>query len=225
MKTVDGGQSWQLLPSLAGSTPMGGAAAVAFPSESIGYVADVQDRLFRTTNGGQSWSIVAQRSFGSFYGLHFTDAQTGYGVGFDGNLRRTTDGGVTWTVQSLNQVDTYSAVYFPTAQVGYAAGSDAGAGARILKYTPAISGTTGNSLPGISVFPNPASRAVQLTGLPAGQPTRATIFSADGRRVSEKVLTGASTTELETANLAAGLYVLRLEAGGRSYQQKLLISQ
>jgi len=223
VKTTDGGLTWQLLTSLAGSVPMGGAAAVAFPNPQTGYVADVQDRLFKTTDGGQTWNIVAQRSFGGLYGMHFTDAQTGYGVGFNGNLRSTTDGGQTWTDQSLNQVDTYAAVYFPNPQVGYAVGSDAGAAARVLKYTAQATGTAkANSLTGVSVFPNPAQNMVKLSGLPAGLPTQATVYGADGRRVLSTAL-APGQSQLPTASLAAGLYVLRLESGGRSYQQKLAI--
>jgi photosystem II stability/assembly factor-like uncharacterized protein len=224
VKTTDGGRNWQLLPSLAGTSPMGGAAAAAFPTEQVGYVADVQDRLFRTADGGQTWTIMGQRTFGSFYGMYFTNAQTGYGVGFNGNLQHTTDGGLTWTSQSLNQVDTYAAVYFPTPQVGYAAGSDAGALARVLKYTAAVSGTSkANTLTGLAVYPNPATTAVKLTGLPAGQAVRATVYGVDGRQVQVSVL-ASGENQLATDALAAGRYVLRLESGRRSYQQRLVIN-
>ncbi|GAA4363521.1 hypothetical protein GCM10023185_32280 [Hymenobacter saemangeumensis] len=222
VKTTDGGQTWQLLPSLSGSAPMGGAAAVAFPTPQTGYVADVQDRLFRSSDGGQTWSIVAHRTFGSFYSMHFTDALNGHGVGYDGNLRSTSDGGGTWTNQSLNSVDTYAAVYFPTPQVGYAVGSDAGARARVVKYNSPVSGTATGSQPAIRVYPNPASGLVKLAGLPTGQETRASLFSTDGRQVlSTRLAPGQA--DLRTTGLAAGLYLLQLESGGRSCQQKLAV--
>lgn len=224
VKTIDGGQTWQLLPSTAGSVPMGGASAAAFPDSLTGYVADVQDRLFRTTDGGQSWTIVAQSTFGAFYGMSFTDALTGYGVGFNGNLRSTTDGGQTWQNQSLNTADSYDAVYFPTPQTGYAVGSIGGtSNPAILKYTAPVGLPEPMSSSSIRAYPNPASDLVHLSNLPSDAPVQAAIYSLDGRRLRSVALPRGTAGQLPTRGLASGLYVLRLDVNGRAYQQKLVI--
>lgn len=224
VRTMDGGLTWQLLPSLANGVEMGGASAVAFPNARTGYVADVQSRLFRTTDGGDSWEIAAEGNFGALSSLHFTDALTGYGAGYGGNLRRTTDGGQTWQDQSLNNLDTYAAVYFPTPQIGYAAGSlGTGSSPAILKYTAPTGIAEPLSASGISVCPNPSSGVVRLLNLPATEAVQATLYALDGRRLGPPTRLLGSVNELTTRGLAAGLYILRLDLGGRTYQQKLVV--
>ncbi len=223
-KTTDGGQTWQLLPSTANGVEMGGISAAAFPDAATGYVADIQDRLFRTTNGGESWEIVGQGNFGSIYGLYFTDALTGYGAGYGGNLRRTTDGGLTWQDQRLNANDTYAAVYFPTPQAGYVVGSlGTGTAPAVLKYTAPTGTPKPVSASGIIVTPNPATDGVQLTNLPADARVQVAIYSLDGRLLVRALLPKGTTGQLRTAGLAAGLYVLHVVVNGRPYQQKLVI--
>lgn len=224
VKTTDGGATWQLLPNItAGGTAVGGAAAVAFPTAQDGYVADVRGRLFRTADGGQTWTLAGQNNFGSFYGMHFVGASTGYGVGDSGNIRYTSDGGQTWTAQGLNTDDTYANVYFPASTVGYAVGSDAGAGPCVMKFTQAMATKSAGPLAGLTAYPNPATTTVQLPPLPAGLSGQATLLATDGRVVLRQPLKAATAAALNTASLPTGLYVLRLEAGQYAMQQKLML--
>lgn len=223
IKTTDGGQTWTLLPSLAGAVPMKAASAVAFPDAQNGYVADVDGRLFRTQDGGVSWSIVAQGSFGPFYGMYFTSPLVGYGVGFDGNLRRTQDGGVSWTNLTQATLPVYASVYFPTPQVGYTVGDDGTAHAAVLKYTAAATATPAPALPGVQVYPNPSTGLVRLSGLPATESGQASISSLTGQVLRRAAWPAAATADISTAGLAAGCYLLRVSCGGRQFQQKLLV--
>lgn len=221
-KTTDGGRSWRLIPTIVGTSPMGAAAAVAFPDSLFGYVADVSNRLFGTRDGGQTWQLIGQNHFGAFYGMYFTDRLTGYGAGHNGNLRRTTDGGVTWQDLSLNQVATYAGVFFPTPTVGYVVGDNGSGAPEVLKYEDPLGLPGPLALAGIGLAPNPATDVVRLSNLPATA-TRVALHDATGRAVRQARLTGDPATTLGTAGLAPGLYVLRLESGGRTYQQKLVI--
>ena len=224
VRTTDGGATWTLLPNIvAGGNAVGGAAAVAFPTAQHGYVADVRGRLFRTADGGQTWALAGQNNFGSFYGMYFTGSTSGYGVGDGGNIRHTNDGGQTWTTHGLNTVDTYANVYFPMAQVGYVVGSDAGAGPSVLRYSFSMATKSAGPLASLVAYPNPAASTVRLAPLPANLSGHATLLAADGRVVLRQPLKAATATELRTAALPAGLYVLRLEAGPYATQQKLVV--
>src|SRR5262249_46586772 len=66
----------------------------AFPRREVGFAASRQS-LYKTEDGGTTWTKLAAEPPGRVYVLHFTDARTGW-LGSD-RLRRTEDGGATWT--------------------------------------------------------------------------------------------------------------------------------
>jgi photosystem II stability/assembly factor-like uncharacterized protein len=79
---------------------------VDFVSHDVGYALMLGGRLYRTANGGRSWSEL--RTTGSFagYDIAFGDARNGFmavrrGGGGSGWVLRTSDGGKTWRPQLL----------------------------------------------------------------------------------------------------------------------------
>lgn len=108
------GNTWKLLATLPGVIH-----AISFPTAEIGYAAGEQGEVFKTTNGGSTWSQLTLSDAGNdyFYGVAalttkkviisgFYDSPTGsYGV-----FRWSEDGGSTWTSdmspgpESLQQV-------------------------------------------------------------------------------------------------------------------------
>jgi photosystem II stability/assembly factor-like uncharacterized protein len=77
--------------------------AVSFADPLNGYAAAELGAVYRTTNGGQSWTTVMNVGFPYYwYGVQAFSAQTALVVGFQnqsgaGVGRWTDDGGVTWT--------------------------------------------------------------------------------------------------------------------------------
>lgn len=71
-----------------------------------------------------------------------------------------------------------------------------------------------------SVFPNPATGVVQLTGLPAQAHVR--VYDAQGRQVRELLATGNAST---LAGLAPGLYLLQVANTLTPYQSQRLVVQ
>ena len=55
-----------------------------------GYVA-------KTTDGGETWTRLADAGFSDLYGIDFADSLTGWAVGESDMIYGTTDGGATWT--------------------------------------------------------------------------------------------------------------------------------
>ncbi len=76
---------------------------VDFLSANSGYVLDTAGQLYRTSNGGKSWTALPATGNSTGYGMGFSSAGKGYlivdrfGSTTAGFLLRTTDSGKTWT--------------------------------------------------------------------------------------------------------------------------------
>lgn len=120
IRTDDGGKTWQPLPATQSPSVHSGEAAFAASGSSIvtqgtknvwiGSGGVGGGRVFRSTDGGQSWAVSetglpADSSSGTF-GLHFFTAKDGIAVGGDHknvtkpgpNVALTSDGGKTWSL-------------------------------------------------------------------------------------------------------------------------------
>ncbi len=95
--------AWRKLPTEA---YRGKQDDIAFVSPDIGWYGNGKGKLFRTTDGGEHWSLVAERPGTFIRALGFVDEKTGYignvgtdyypGVTDKQPLYRTDDGGVNW---------------------------------------------------------------------------------------------------------------------------------
>lgn len=75
----------------------------------------------------------------------------------------------------------------------------------------------GAAISSVSLFPNPASTAVTLSGVAGSQ---VQLFDMSGRRLS--VIQSATENQLlDVSSLAKGLYIVRISNGGSSVVQKL----
>lgn len=96
LRTEDGGRTWSRRTAVPGTAAAGGPFAPAdidFTTESTGVAATTQDRLYRTTDGALSWTLV--REFAAqIKDVHFATPTVGFAVG--AALHRTNDGGATW---------------------------------------------------------------------------------------------------------------------------------
>ncbi|MDP9384683.1 MAG: YCF48-related protein [Actinomycetota bacterium] len=104
-RTDDGGGTFSGRTAVPGTRASGGdstPADIAFtgPETGVAITAGSQPRIFRTTDGARSWTVV-QSSGAGLRSLHFVDATTGYAVGDGSTLFATTDGGETWTRRRL----------------------------------------------------------------------------------------------------------------------------
>ncbi|MDP2886309.1 MAG: YCF48-related protein [Ignavibacteria bacterium] len=95
MKTVDGGSTWEKIPSGVTSTLRG----ISFVGSQTGWVAGDNGTLLRTTDGGTFWVPLNSGTTKTLSKIQFNDANTGWVNEDYHNLRRTTDGGNTWQVK------------------------------------------------------------------------------------------------------------------------------
>lgn len=103
LKTSDGGNTWNPQPSPVSGRELN---AIRFISSTTGYIAGghyVQfdttasfRTLLKTTNGGDTWSVVFNEPGGWLTSIDFIDQNTGYIAGDGASLYKTTDGGANW---------------------------------------------------------------------------------------------------------------------------------
>ncbi len=136
LATTNGGATWtrqfSYSPPFTGNTSDGELRAIACIDArhlvAVGYDYAYCE-IFRTSNGGKTWTRSAQHLWPE--GLQpdltdvvFTDAVHGWAVG-DGTVIRTTNGGVTWTKQSVGTDLSLDALSFVSRTHGWVAGQNA----------------------------------------------------------------------------------------------------
>lgn len=105
-----------------------------FLNRQTGFVYRNPGQIYKTTDGGISWSLLYNGFGPEIRSMYFTDAFTGYATDFTlpGGILKTTDGGLTWN-NTILQGGSLSNVYFTSTDTGYAFGqylfrtTDAGA--------------------------------------------------------------------------------------------------
>jgi photosystem II stability/assembly factor-like uncharacterized protein len=118
--TIDGGISWTW------NYRPGTHTSIFFLNSSFGFLGSFGDGLYKTTNGGSTWTNVYPVSFGTeISDIYFSDNLTGCATIENGTIIKTIDGGLTWTVV-LTGFGNPLALEFPTPLVGYTVNSTGG---------------------------------------------------------------------------------------------------
>jgi uncharacterized protein (TIGR03437 family) len=96
-KSVDGGQHWSFVGLAAVSNTYYGIVALAAPPQAPATVYAQINALYRTRDGGSSWTALAPNGYFIYaFGLAPSDPNVVYAVASDGLVYRSADGGDTW---------------------------------------------------------------------------------------------------------------------------------
>jgi photosystem II stability/assembly factor-like uncharacterized protein len=131
LRTTDAGASWTPI-TMSALAPNEVIQAVRFSSMAVFIAAD--SGLYRSTDGGFTWSHVYQNERGSMLDVAFLSATDAIAVGVSGAIARSTDGGATWTRVDVPVTTTLSGVAYSGSGAGVVAVGDGGA---ILRNTQA----------------------------------------------------------------------------------------
>jgi len=85
-----------------------------------GYIGGEAGTIFKTTDGGNSWTTYSSGIVLSIESLYFTDSITGYAVG-SSIILKTTNAGITWNGDTTG-IDALNDIYFTDDNTGYAIG-------------------------------------------------------------------------------------------------------
>jgi photosystem II stability/assembly factor-like uncharacterized protein len=140
--------NWKLQASLPGTI----IHDMSFASATVGYAAAEAGQIWKTTNGGKSWTEILNLGYPYyFYGVNalttndiaiagIYDSSTFYGL-----LRWSHDGGQTWTDDIvLSDVDFLQRVRFPKTDNGLIMDLDGGSSGNNAQYTTNSGATASN---------------------------------------------------------------------------------
>ncbi|MCH2021570.1 MAG: YCF48-related protein [Saprospiraceae bacterium] len=115
LKTTDAGQIWVAMNTGTNTDFYG----IVFLDADTGFVVG-DAGLFKTINGGTSWTTVAIPTSQNLRDITFVNNQVGFCTGGNGTIIKTIDGGDTWAVKTTTATRTISSIQFPSANIGYA---------------------------------------------------------------------------------------------------------
>ncbi len=144
MYSNDGGETWAVSQT---DSSLVDYNALSMATPLIGYAACVDDYVYKTTDGGESWTQTTRPVVGTsdLETISFVNENTGYTFGEGGLGYKTTDGGSTWSPLTTGVSAGLYGSFFLDENTGYVCG---GSGT-ILKttdggasFTPQPSGAT-----------------------------------------------------------------------------------
>lgn len=124
-KTADGGVTWDSLSTNSWGT-MGPLKCVFFVNENIGFIVSVNTGLWKTVDGGVSFSPVTSSPSLSIEAIYFTNAYTGFIIasGYESNgyfsaVYKTENQGITWSQALINSDQLFRNLQFVDANNGF----------------------------------------------------------------------------------------------------------
>ncbi|GAB5537313.1 MAG: hypothetical protein Rubg2KO_35620 [Rubricoccaceae bacterium] len=234
--TEDGGTTWTVRHT--SDVPISWGWKLSFPTPEVGYmsiesyVQDVNAYILKTSDGGQSWQQIGISNAGSsgdMQGIGFLTPDIGW-VSGRGVISMTTDGGGTWTrLNATNQLDgNVNRFRFLDGGLGFASGHN------IHRLDARVTASDSEADDGwgfVSVQPNPVASTAQIRyRLAAPSQVRIEVVDLLGRTVATLVdgaeRAGDQGVEWDiAAEHPAGLYLVRLQADGREWTQRLVVTR
>lgn len=127
MRTQDAGQTWDTLDIGTGMANVNYEklqfldALTGFVSARV-YVSSLEQyhRLYKTTDGGQTWTIIYETPILNLVDFQFLHPNQGYIVSVAGQIHQTEDGGTTWNSSLFGtEKDEAKDLFFVDALHGY----------------------------------------------------------------------------------------------------------
>ena len=119
-KTINGGTTWTALTPLQSSKNLWGVSVI---DANTFYVCGNNGIVWKSTNGGTSFTAVNIASAGNLVDIDFANANEGCALELNGKVWRTTNGGTTWTNTYATIGVTFSDMSFVDAYTGFVVGS------------------------------------------------------------------------------------------------------
>ena len=116
------GIQWHVLPERSQDN----LSSVYFVNANVGWIAAGRGRMWKTTDGGDSWNeqLHTDADFSVIYDIYFADSLHGWTAGFSPS--RTTDGGTTWSRMTLPIQREWRGVHFVNPNLGFLVGTTGG---------------------------------------------------------------------------------------------------
>ncbi|QQS36376.1 MAG: T9SS type A sorting domain-containing protein [Ignavibacteriales bacterium] len=98
IRTTDYGATWT---NVTGYTATGTTRGIYFVDADTGYVSNSNYAIWKTTDGGTSFTELADFGTGTIYEVKFFNPSTGVAAGGNGDIFVTTNHGATWSASNI----------------------------------------------------------------------------------------------------------------------------
>jgi photosystem II stability/assembly factor-like uncharacterized protein len=207
---------------------------IQFTNSNTGYL--LRGKLFKSTNGGNNWSLLDTNAFGGNYlrSFYFLNKDTGWAAS-TGGIFQTKNGGMNWTTQSIPSGVTRN-IYFIDALTGWALANST----TILKTTTGgvtsihnVSSEVPESFFLHQNYPNPFNPETKIKfEIPLsvrGQKSevKLSVYDVTGREVrtlvNSELAPGVYEYSFDGAGLGSGVYFYKLESNRFIETRKMVL--
>ncbi len=205
-RSDDGGLSWNEVIDFPYESPADWIRSITFINEKLGFACADIGRIYRTTDGGDTWSRMNSPTQEPLFEVDFIDDKNGMIVGFTGTILHTKDGGENWTILSspLGKEHNYSLDYID-ADHAFACTHF---GSIIILKNSVNTNQLNNDLT-FEITPNPANDYIRIqtniTDL-----IQIKIISSQGQSIIQKQIYKNEIIPID--NLPSGLYLLQIHS-------------
>lgn len=114
---------WHWLNPLPQGNDLNG---VSFVDDNLGLAVGNAGMILKTTDGGQSWTILESNTREDLLAVSYVDANVAYVSGTSRTIMKTTDGGISWTNLNTGMIYniTFRCVHFVNTQIGWMGGGN-----------------------------------------------------------------------------------------------------
>jgi photosystem II stability/assembly factor-like uncharacterized protein len=222
LRATDAGHSW----IARGSVKFSATAIANFVNQQIGTIIENGNRILRSEDGGLNWLEQKNPVSTLLFSVCFGTPAAGVAVGEDGVIISTMDGGAHWKVEPTLTSEPLSKVYVSSVGNVIAIGSS---GTIIRGHIQAAPWIPPNAAFPILAqnFPNPFNSATRIPfALDQSGYVSLKVFDLLGREVAavvnEELDPGNYERPFDGMNLPSGVYLVRLQSGGRIATGKIV---
>ena len=233
LRTTDGGQTWRSSVPPAGRWEAAPVTDVRFADSRNGWAADGHSKIWRSKDGGDSWSLQLERSDSEFNRLWVVDTTEVWAAGM--GIFRTVDGGRHWSLvgpEYTHQV-WWQDVCFLSRDLAFFVGES-----KILRWSRHTGVVSASSRAPrefhiSACYPNPFNEQTRIVfSVPALSKASLVVFDAAGRIVRTLLFrtigAGKHTVLWDGRDdaghaLPSGLYIVRLSTGDWAAIRKVML--
>jgi photosystem II stability/assembly factor-like uncharacterized protein len=143
-------QNWNYIMD---SISIGDFNTVFFTSPSTGYASGSYGIMFKTTNGGDSWTSQTLSATYGINDIYFVNSNVGFATGDGGKIFKTTNAGVSWSSLTTGTTGNLRGIHFINTLQGYAVGYDPNLSLGVIIKT-INGGSTWTILTGVTQYYN-----------------------------------------------------------------------